>query len=81
MKMVYMPKDDEVREFAKEAAKRFAQNKEHHTYTHSDIEAGCLFAMRYGWNDDCVVVFRLDEDFEPINYQQSIKQCGGGGNK
>lgn len=77
MKMIYMSEYDEVREFAKRAAKNFAKCKEHCTYTHGEIKAGCLFAMRWGLGEDCVVVFRLDEDFEPINYQQLIRQYGG----
>ena len=77
MRMVYMSEDDRVKIFAKEAAKHFASNEEHYTYTGGDIEAGCLFALRWGLGDDCVVVFRLDEDFEPTNYQQLIRQYGG----
>ena len=74
MRMVYMLEDDKVRDFAKRAAKSFAKNKQYYTFTDSEIKAGCLFAMRFGFRDDCVVVFRLDEDFKPVNYQQLIKQ-------
>ena len=76
MKMTYMKDDCEVRDFAKIAAKSFANNDKYITFTDSDIKAGCLFAMRSGLGNDCVVVFRLDEDFEPINYQQLVKQYG-----
>ena len=71
-----MSEDDEVRNFAKRAAERFARDDVIYTFTDSDIKAGCLFAMRSGLGNDCVVVFRLDEDFEPINYQQLVKQYG-----
>lgn len=74
MEMVHMSEDDEVRDFAKRAARSFAKNDKYITFTDSDIKAGCLFAMRFGWKADCVVVFRLDEDFEPVNYQQLIRQ-------
>lgn len=74
MKMVYMDEDDEIRDFAKRAAKSFAENDKYVTFTDSAIEAGCLFAMRFGLGEDCVVVFRLDEDFEPVNYQQLIEE-------
>ena len=74
MKMVYMEDNDEVRDFAKVAARVFAKNDKHLTFTDGDIEAGCLFAMRSGFGDKGVIVFRLDEDFEPVNYQQLIRQ-------
>lgn len=72
MRMVYMSEDDEVRDFAKMAAMVFAKHRSIYTYTNGGIEAGGLFAVRFGGGDNCVVVFRLDEDFEPINYQQLI---------
>ena len=72
-----MEDDGEVREFAKKAAKCFAKNEQYYTFTDGNIKAGCLFAMRFGFNDDCVIVFRLDEDFEPINYQQLIDEYVG----
>ena len=74
MRLVCVSEDDEVRKFAKEAAKHFAIHEEHYTYTSGDIDAGCLFALRWGLGDDCVLIFRLDEDFEPTNYQQLIRQ-------
>ena len=70
MRMVNLYEDDNVKEFAQKAAKHLAEHDEHTTFTDSDIEAGCLFAMRYGFFNDCVVVFRLDDVFEPVNYQQ-----------
>lgn len=73
MKMVRLEEEYEVREFAKKAAKHFAEDDECTTFTDSDIEAGCLFAMRYGFFNNCVVVFRLDEVFEPVNYQELIE--------
>lgn len=74
MRMVYMNEDDDIRIFARKAAWHFAKHEEHYTYAGGKIEAGCLFALRWGLGDDCVLVFRLDEDFEPTNYQQLIKQ-------
>ena len=73
MRMVHLDKEDEVKEFAQKAAKYFSENDECATFTMSDIEAGCLFAMRYGFFNDCVVVFRIDDVFEPVNYQQLIE--------
>ena len=72
--MVRLDEKYEVREFAQKAAKYFSEHNECTTFTMSDIEAGCLFAMRYGFFNDCVVVFRLDDVFEPVNYQQLIER-------
>ncbi len=71
---------DELRkiEFAKRAAERFAGNPNLTTYTDGAITTGCLFALRFGMGDDCVLVFRLDEDFEPTNYTQLIKPAVAG---
>jgi CO dehydrogenase/acetyl-CoA synthase beta subunit len=74
MKMVFMSNEDKVKDFAKRAAKDFAEHDKHYTFVDSNIEAGCLFALRFGPDNDCVVVFRLDDNFEPINYQQLIQQ-------
>lgn len=60
-------------EFAKRAAAKFAGDPKMFTYTDKDIQPGCLFAMRWGMGDDCVVVFKLDDYFEPTNYHQLIK--------
>lgn len=72
MRKIDINDDDEALEFAKRAAKSFAKNKQYYTFTDSEIETGCLFAIRFGFRDGCVVVFRLDEDFEPIEYQQLV---------
>lgn len=74
--MVHVESELETIEFAKKAGAHFASNPQHWTYTDGDIVAGCLFAMRYGLGNDCVVVFRLDEGFIPVNFQQLITQEG-----
>jgi len=74
MKMVYMQEEKEEHAFAISAAKNFEEHPKHYTFTEKNIEAGCLFALRFGLGDDCVIVFKLAEDFEPVNYQQLIKK-------
>ena len=74
MRMISLSEEDEVRAFAIRAAKKFAKNEKLTTYTDEDIKEGCLFAMRFGLGDDCVVVFKLDETFMPTNYRQLIRQ-------
>lgn len=68
MKQVYLNKRKEEEAFALEAAKHFEMHPAHTTFTLEDIEAGCWFALRWGMDKDCVVVFKLDEYFEPQNY-------------
>ena len=74
MRMVYMDQERDCHSFAIRAAIHFSDHKEHFTYTDGDIEPGCLFAMRYGLGDDCVVVLKLDCEFVPVNFQQLIRE-------
>lgn len=80
MRMVYLSNEKEIQEFVLRAAKKFEDSKVY-TYTDGEIEAGCLFAMRYGLDNDCVVVFKLDEYLEPVNYQNLIKKVEGPSSK
>jgi len=73
MKMTYLQDEECIVEFAKRAAINFAKNPQHYTYTDGDIRSGFLFAMRFGLGDDCVVVFRIADDFEPVNFQELIR--------
>jgi hypothetical protein len=62
---------DEV-QFAQRAAKRFAENDQLQSF--GNIEPGAFFALRYGLGEDCVVVFRIDSDHTPVNYQQLVRE-------
>ena len=35
---------------------------------------GSFLALRWGMGDDCILLLKLDEYFEPVNYQQAIKK-------
>jgi len=74
MKMTTESQEIETLSFAKDAAKHFAKHTEHTTFTRKDITPGCLFAIRWGLQDDCVLIIKLDDDFEPICYQQIIRE-------
>lgn len=76
MRMTTTTNDQALSDFAKRAADFFAKDIKHTTFTDKDIEADCLFAVRWGGGNDCVLVFKLDECFEPIVYQNEIKQEG-----
>lgn len=71
--MIDISKQNERIEFAEEAAAYFSEHPEKTTYTSGEILAGELFALRFGWGEDCVVVFRLDEHELVENYQNLIK--------
>ena len=72
MKMTYIHEEREVADFAERAGVHFKEHPEHRSYTDSEIVKGCLFALRFGLGEDCVVVFKLDEDFDVINFQQAV---------
>ena len=55
--------------FVEEAATDFNEHPDHTTY--GSTEAGGLLAIRWGMGGDCVLVLKVDENFEPMNYQQA----------
>lgn len=59
--------------FARKAADSFAKNQKFFTYTDGDIVPGCLFAVRWGLGEDCVLVFRVDPECEVVNFQQAVR--------
>ncbi len=72
--MINVSERREREDFADEAASYFYKHPEKTTYTSEDIKAGELFALRFGLQGDCVVVFRLDENQEVENYQNIISR-------
>lgn len=57
--------------FAKEAADYFAAHPG--KYSFGKIEPGEYLALRWGGGDDCVLVLKQDELFEPVNYRRIIE--------
>jgi hypothetical protein len=72
MRMTSVAAEAEVTRFAERAAKRLGSDSALSTYTDGPIKQGDLFAIRMGMGDDCVLVFRLDSEFEPVNFAQII---------
>lgn len=72
--MVILDLDEEQRilDFAKKAARNFRDTK-NVTYTSSEIAEGCLFAVKWGCADTSVLVFKLDENFEPRVFEDLIQ--------
>jgi hypothetical protein len=72
-RMTYAHLERQRLEFAEKAAKHFADNPKHFTYTEGgDITSGCLLAIRWGLGNDCVLVVKLDEQELPVNFQNII---------
>lgn len=72
MQMYYETEETEKLEFARKAAAHFAENPQDVTFTVKGVEKGVYMALRWGMGDDCVLVVKLDEYFEPVNYAQFI---------
>ena len=77
MKLTYLSGEQDLLDFAKEAADRFSANPSMTSYSYSEIGPESLVALRWGLDKDCVLVIKLDEYFEPVIYQQVIKKNEG----
>lgn len=71
MRMTYVSQELDRVEFAKKAAEYFAKDPKNRSY--GELTPGSLIGIRWGMGDDCVLVLKLDEDFEPVNFQQAVK--------
>lgn len=71
MEMTYLKERQEKDAFAVRAARHFEENPECSSFTDGDIEPNAYFALRFGLGNDCVVVFRIDDE-TPTNYQNLI---------
>lgn len=60
--------------FAEQAAADFAAHPEHCSYSYGEIKPGAYLALRWGLGNDCVLVLKLCDYFEPVNYQQLVKE-------
>ena len=70
MKHVHLDEAESRLQFVKRAAEDFEKNPIHSTF--GDIMPGRYFAVRWGMDNDCILVFKIDEEFEPEIYNQSI---------
>ena len=72
MRMVKVEEEMERIRFADRAARYFSLHPECQSFSDIDLSPGCLLALRWGLNADCVLVLKLDAHFEPTNYQNII---------
>ena len=69
--------ENEFEEFAKKAVECFEADPKIITYSeHGEPRPDELYAIRFGMGNDCVVVFRVHEFCEVVNFQQCIKGEG-----
>jgi hypothetical protein len=69
---INMKTEIERQEFAKRAAADFEKYPGHATF--GDIGCGKYLALRWGLDNDCVLVIKQDESQEAINYYQLIRR-------
>ena len=79
MKVVYVHEERAVIDFAERAANFFAESPIHMTYSEGsplegDAIQGQLFAVRWGIADQAVLVFKVDEYFEPRIYGDMVPE-------
>ena len=58
--------------FADEAAAHFAANPKHFTY--GTLDPGSLLGIRWGLGEDCVLIVKLDDYAEKVNFQNIVKK-------
>lgn len=71
MRYVTLSEELERSGFANRAAIYFANHPEKTSYTDGNIKPEAWFGLRFGLDNDCVVVFKVGED-EPVNYQNLV---------
>lgn len=71
-RMTTFNEEKERMEFAKKAAKHFAEDLKYCSY--GDLAPGSYLALRWGLGNDGVLVLKLDENYESVNYQGLVKQ-------
>ena len=72
--MTSIKEQKDILEFVERASKCMKNNAGINTYTDSGhLDKGELFAIRWGLGNDCIYVFKIDESFEPINFQQALR--------
>ncbi|NBW19470.1 MAG: hypothetical protein EBR82_66995 [Caulobacteraceae bacterium] len=68
MKQFYMTEEMQKLKFAELAARHFAANPLDLTFTEKGILQGAYMALRWGLGNNCVVVVKLDDYEDPVNY-------------
>ena len=76
MRHVDMNDKKEQDDFVEKATEWF--NAKPNSVTFGNVnQAGAYFAMRWGYGGDCMLVFKLDPDFEPTVYDEVLDRLEG----
>lgn len=75
MKSTHLSSEQELLAFTERAIACFNENTAIRSFTDSGtLIAGEYLAIRWGLDDDCVVVMRIAEDFTPTLFQHALPQ-------
>lgn len=72
-KMTTIRNERELVAFAEKAAAAFKANAKLASFGSDHPAQGEYLALRWGMDNDCVLVLKLDPDFEPVNFQQAAR--------
>lgn len=75
MRQYYQYKEDEKLTFANEAKVYFESHPESITYGKEGPQQGKFYALRWGMDQNCILVFKIDEYDEIVNYCEFIDKA------
>ena len=75
MRQICLKEEKERADFALRAAANFAKYPEHSVYTDAEIIPGCEIGLRWGLDNDCVLVLQFAEFVEPVLYAQVVERA------
>ena len=64
--------EEETLKFVRTAATAFREDPDMISYTTGPIEPGCLFALRWGLDNDCIMIFKVGTEFNPVVFDQVV---------
>ncbi|AUM59689.1 hypothetical protein HOS55_gp087 [Pseudomonas phage PMBT3] len=74
MRAINLEKEEERKAFVLKAAAAFAGDPKMRTYTDGPIIPGKPFAVRWGADEDCIVVLQLDDFAEVLLYENVVER-------
>ena len=74
MRSINVREEDERLAFARKAAEWFKKDPAMKTFTDGPIEPDKWFAVRWGADEDCVVVFKTHEYMEIVKYDNIVEK-------
>ena len=79
MRLINPNQEKEAFEFAERAARAFLDDEKMCSYTDDgNIERGQYLALRWGLDNGCVLVLKIDDGFEPRVYEQMAQKVAKG---